>query len=46
MVEAYLLTDNPNGRDGIWKQGWFDCIIDNKFIEWRSKSEKQQVVAQ
>ena len=30
-----LLTDNPNGRDGIWKQGWFDCIMDNKFIDWQ-----------
>ena len=32
-----LLTDNPNGRDGIWKQGWSDCIMDNKFIDWQEE---------
>ena len=37
-----LLTDNPNGRDGIWKQGWFDCIMDNKFIDYQESM--QQVV--
>ena len=32
--KSILLTDNPNGRDGIWQQAWNDCILDNKFIEW------------
>jgi hypothetical protein len=32
-----LLTDNPNGRDGIWQQGWFDCILDNKFIDYQNR---------
>ena len=34
---SILLTDNPNGRDGIWQQGWFDCILDNKFIDYQNR---------
>jgi len=32
-----LLTDNPRGRDGIWQQGYFDCIMDNKFVEYQDR---------
>ena len=32
---SILLNDNPNGRDGIWKRNYFECILDNEFIEYQ-----------
>ena len=34
---SILLSENANGRDGIWKNGWWECIIDNKFVDYQDR---------
>ena len=34
---SILLTDNANGRDGLWQVNWWECIIDNKFIDYQDR---------
>ena len=34
---SILLSDNANGRDGIWKTDWWECIIDNKFVDYQDR---------
>ena len=34
---SILLSENANGRDGIWKTNWWECIIDNKFVDYQDR---------
>ncbi len=34
---SILLSDNPNGRDGIWETGYFECIKDNKMVDYQDQ---------
>ncbi len=35
--ESILMSDNANGRDGIWKSYTSECFIDGKLVEWQER---------
>ncbi len=34
---SILMSDNANGRDGIWKSYASECFIDGKLVEWQER---------
>ena len=35
--ESILMTENQNGRDGIWKSYTSECFIDGTLVEWQER---------